>query len=398
MRQLRQIELDRLQLLTEHNVEFTLIEPTATGLTKSIMDATGPVRTYLKTQGVHDFNLQAQGQEHKLLVQAKLLGAFSESHSTVSLYRPITKKGDPRIWFTGLKRYVEANDILGIIHFEGTLYVINVAQLDLRQLIQGELHNPIKELVSQINRDANAIANELLFRLRGIAAMGPVAALLQADTAVGRTLETLLDIPINSRRAPDYKGIELKSFRATKGAKKTNNRKTLFAQVPDWQFSKFKSSAQILDAFGYMRNGKFRLNCTVSTLGCNSQGLQLKLNGSLGRLVENSARAEIGDFATWAIDSLHQTLLSKHNETFWIAADSIHENGQEYLHYKNAAHTRKPITSQFDILLEQGLITLDHLISRHDDGKVKEHGPLFKIHPRALSLLFPPSLSYDLLV
>ena len=396
MRQLSQIELDRLQLLTEHNVEFTLIEPTVTGLHKSIMDATGPVRTYLLKQAVHDYDQQGQGQDHKVLVPAVLLGPFKEEASTASLYRPVTKNGDPRIWFTKLKKYASPNDILAIIHFVGKLFVINITALDLEQLVRGGLHNPIKDLISAVSQDANAIAHELLALLRKIAAMGPVPAQLQADTAVGRTLETLLGIPINSFRAPDYKGIELKSFRDKKGEKKTNNRKTLFAKVPDWQISKLKSSAQILDAFGYWREADFKLYCTVSATTRNSQGLQLRLDAKIGQLLENSDQAAYGDFVAWALDGLHQSLLEKHNETFWIAADSIVEDGREYFHYKRAEHTRKPITSQFDILVEQGLITLDHLIKRNAKGRVSEKGPLFKIEPTALNLLFPPSRKYDL--
>ena len=60
--------------------------------------------------------------------------------------------------------------------------------------------------------------------LNKISAQGPIPALLQADTAIGRTLETLLGIDINSSKKPDYKGIELKSYRDKKG-----NRKNLFA-------------------------------------------------------------------------------------------------------------------------------------------------------------------------
>lgn len=69
---------------------------------------------------------------------------------------------------------------------------------------------------------------------------------------------------------------------------------------------------------------------------------------------------------------------------------------KEYFQYKKVEHTRKPIVSQFDILLEQGFITLDHLIKRKADGRVNEKGPLFKIRPDALALLFPPSKIYDL--
>jgi len=46
MRQLSGIEINRIKLLTEKSVELCLIEPAETGLEKSIMDATGSVRTY----------------------------------------------------------------------------------------------------------------------------------------------------------------------------------------------------------------------------------------------------------------------------------------------------------------------------------------------------------------
>ena len=89
-------------------------------------------------------------------------------------------------------------------------------------------------------------------------------------------------------------------------------------------------------------------------------------------------------------------MLEKHNETFWIAAESSREDGVEYLHYTKVEHTRKPIVSQFDLLLEQGIITMDHLIKRTLAGKTVEKGPLFKIKPNNVGLLFPPSRVYDL--
>jgi hypothetical protein len=216
--------------------------------------------------------------------------------------------------------------------------------------------------------------------------------MLTADTAIGRTLETLLGIDINSSKKPDYKGIELKAYRDKRG-----NRKNLFAQVPDWNLSKFKSSAEILDSFGYNRGDDFKLYCTVSALVRNSQGLKLKMNADINQLIENSDKSNIGDFVVWGLETLHNRLLEKHNETFWIAADSISIGGLEHFQYKSVEHTKKPIVSQFDILIEQGIITLDHLIKRKKIGSVVEKGPLFKIKPNALGLLFPPSQRYSLL-
>ncbi len=392
MRQLTKVEIERIKLLTEKSVESALIEPTSTGLEKSIIDATGTVRTYLKAQNIHNYEVQKQGPESKIQVTFYLVHSDRLETSSASLYRPITKNGDPRIWFKGLGAYAKATDILAIIALENELYVINITRLNFDSLINGEVNNPLQELVNRINYSSNKIAQELLTLLKKIATNGPVPAILQADTAIGRTLETLLGINTNSSKKPDYKGIELKSFRDKRG-----NRKTLFAQVPNWETSKFKSSAEILNTFGYQRGEDFKLYCTVSSLIYNSQGLKLKLNTDVRQLAENSDKATVGDFVVWGLETLHKRLLEKHNETFWIAADSLLIDNKEHFIYKKVEHTKKPIVSQFDILLEQGIITLDHLIKRTSVGKVVEKGPLFKIKPNALSLLFPPSQSYNLL-
>lgn len=216
--------------------------------------------------------------------------------------------------------------------------------------------------------------------------------MVAADTSVGRTLETALGIDINSSKQPDYKGIELKSFRSSR-----TNRKNLFAQVPDWNLSKFKSSAEILDAFGHKRGDDFKLYCTVSAITRNSQGLTLKLDSDIKQLIENSDKTEIGDFVVWPLKTLHNRLLEKHKETFWVEATSTYIDGIEHFQYSMVEHTKKPITSRFDILIDQGIITLDHLIKRTTNGKVVEKGPIFKIKPSGLHLLFPPSEKYNLI-
>lgn len=390
MRQLTDQEIEKIKILTENSIELCLIEPTQNGLIKSIMDATGSVRSYLKSKNIHDYYSQGQGPENKVIINSLLVTSSVFIPSSASLYRPTTKKGDPRIWFKGLGQYAKANDILGIIEYDGVLYVINITQLDLASLIDGNFNNPLKELIQEINQLSNEVAEELLGLLNKIAARGPVPAMLKADTAIGRTLETLLGIDINSSKQPDYKGIELKSYRDKRG-----NRKNLFAQVPDWSKSKFKSSAEILSNFGYDRGEDFKLYCTVSAIVRNSQGLKLRLDSDVNRLYEN-AELPAGDFIAWEIETLHNRLLEKHNETFWIAADVIHIGEVEHFQFKKVEHTKKPITSQFDILLDQGIITLDHLIKRKPSGSVVEKGPIFKIKPNALGLLFPPSNIYNL--
>lgn len=391
MRPLSNFEEQNLKVLTENSVSLTLIEPTENGLKKSIMDATGTVRNYLKANNFHDYSLQLQGPENKIIIEAIIYNENSVFNSKTSLYRPQTKKGDPRIWFSGLTKHSNPNDILALICFDGKIHILNITQLSVEQLLKSALINPLKELIQEINGVENAIANELLLMLKKIAG-NPIPSMIDADTSVGRTLETALGIDINSSKLPDYKGIELKSYRAKKG-----NRKNLFAQVPNWKLSKFKSSAEILDAFGYWREEDFKLYCTVSGITTNSQGLSLKVDSDINQLIENSDKQGVGDFVVWTLDKLHERLLEKHKETFWVAADTVSIDGKEHFQYKSVEHTKKPIVSQFDILLEQGIITLDHLIKRNSKGKVVEKGPLFKIKPNSLELLFPPSNKYQLI-
>lgn len=391
MRALTEAEQSKIKILTKNQVSLSLIEPTETGLKKSIMDATGSVRSFLKENNIHDYDIQGQGPENKVQIEALIYQDFQVIHSTASLYRPQTKKGDPRIWFSGLTKISNPNDLIAMIFYSGSFHIFNLTYLNVEALLNSNLINPLKELILEISGKANETAFELLAMLRKVASAGPIPSMVAADTSVGRTLETALGININSSKQPDYKGIELKSFRSSR-----KNRKNLFAQVPDWSLSKFKSSAEILNAFGYYRGDDFKLYCTVSAITRNTRGLSLKLNSDIKQLIENSDKPEIGDFVVWTLDNLHSRLKEKHKETFWVEADSSYINGTEHFQYSLVEHTKRPITSQFDILVEQGIITLDHLIKRNSNGKVVEKGPLFKIKPNALDLLFPPSEKYEL--
>lgn len=391
MRKLTSTEQNKIKLLTKNQVSLTLIEPTETGLKKSIMDATGSVRNYLKDENIHDYESQKQGPDSKIMIPTIIHTGFKTIKSKASLYRPITKSGDPRIWFYSLTKVADPNDIIAITHYEEKLQVFNLTKLDIEALINSSVQNPFQDLINAINNTENEVAFELLAMLRKIAQSGPVPSMVDADTSVGRTLERVLGIDINSSKKPDYKGIELKSFRNSR-----TNRKTLFAQVPEWKLSKFKSSAEILDAFGYDRGDDFKLYCTVSAITRNSQGLNLRIDNDIEQLIENSNKPEIGDFVVWSLDKLHSRLKEKHKETFWVEAESTRIDGREHFQYKLVEHTKKPITSQFDLLIDQGIITLDHLIKRNSKGKVVEKGPLFKIKPKALDLLFPPSNIYKL--
>ncbi len=391
MRKLTDSEQNKIKVLTKNQVSLALIEPTENGLKKSIMDATGSVRSFLKENNTHDYDIQGQGEANKVQINTLIYHDYQVIRSTASLYRPKTKKGDPRIWFSGLTKIANPNDIIAITFFDNCFHIFNLTRLDINALIDSALTNPFKELIFAINFEESEIAIELLNKLKLIAGQGFVKSVINSDTGIGRTIELLLGIEMNSSKSPDYKGIELKSFRDSR-----NNRKGLFGKTPDWELSKFKSRVEILDAFGYWEMGVFRLYNTIRGTGRNAQGLILKIEDKKDWLVENSNRPEIGDFLVWKLETLRKELLKKHKETFWIRADSKNENNNEYFHFKEVEHTKNPMIDKFEILVETGAITLDYPIKRMPDGKVIDKGCNFKLKANCLDLLFPPSEIYKL--
>ncbi|MFB2734147.1 MvaI/BcnI family restriction endonuclease [Shewanella mangrovisoli] len=386
---------EEIRLLIERNkktlvslgVEFSLFEPTLTGLKKSILDATQPVRTHFELVSFHDYAIQQQGPEHKVKKVAYLLSKDGAFKTTVSLYRPVTKSGDPRMWFSNLAHIAEAGDQVAIIIRDDAAYLVNLSTEYLDETLKIPDH-PFTLFVNSYKAVTTSAADELLKMLSDLA-RAPFPAERSGSTGIGYTLEKLLGITANSSKLPDYKGIELKSGRSD------GNRTTLFAQVADWGISPCKSSAEILDNHGYQREEDFKLYCTLSALKPNSQGLHFKYDPKTDQLQEWYYEERI--VAIWPGSVLRSRLKEKHTETFWIQADSSIIDGVEHFQLKSVTHTRAPILSQLIPLLVSGVITMDHLIKRSaKTNKVSEKGPLFKMNKRDLDMLFPKPLVYSL--
>jgi len=393
MRQLTEIEQDNARYLSEKDIEFSFLLPTATGLKKSIMDAVSSLRDYLLKTGVHSYADQLQGPDNKVCFDAVIVGATSVCSSIASLYRPETKQGDPRIWFSRLKSQVSPDDMLAIVAAGTVLYVLNLSssQFQQRMAIDGEFASVISEL--RPSQDISGTASELLIKMKRLAHAGFIPAECNGDTAIGRTLESALGLTMNSSPLPDYKGIELKSKRG-----ESNTRKTLFAKVPDWNISTLKSFREFLDAYGYDRDGLRRLNCTVNALQRNPQGLKLAVDYGLNLLIENGSRsgAVQNKIFVWTLLTLQEKLAEKHKETFWVAAETRTVSGREEFLFKSVEYTRSPHIYQLPDLLAMGLATVDHLIK--EKGKsAHERGPLFKVNKTGFQLLFPAPRNFDLM-
>jgi hypothetical protein len=382
-RALTTAEAEQLRKLNESGLDSALLFLTETGLHKSILDATGPVRDFLRKAGIHDYESQKQGEQHKVRPDGIIYQRGQPNKIKISLYRPKTKKGDPRIWPYRLGQFAKPNDVIALFSMNQKIHIVNLSEYEPVKL--DDASSELSDLLNSSRRDHNQVAAELLSKLERIAGQGPIPADGHGDTAVGRSVETALGIRMNPDKAPDYKGIELKAHRT--GA---NTRVNLFAQVANWRISKIQSSRKILESFGYddAENQCRRLCCTVSTKAPNPQGLILVTNFEKGRLDENCHNGNRSEpVCTWEMRNLHNRLLEKHAETFWISAREINNDGRVYFKLESILHTRRPSTQQFDRLLDSGIITMDHLI-KMKDGKCVEKGPLFKIYPKMRGQLF----------
>jgi hypothetical protein len=380
----------------QQGVEAAYFVPTDTGMTKSIVDAHEGIRRFLKTKGLHDFDQQRQGPDNKKKLAVKLVFSDHTVDRELSLYRPQTKSGDPRLWVGRLGEYAQPFNLIAlIVDSTGMIYIINCSRADI--LASRERPgSPLHQLLNKASK--SDVAEELLEKLTDISVMGFVDSMRNGPTGIGYTLETLLGISANSSRAPDYKGIELKAGRmpARGGAR---NRSTMFSQIPKWEMSRLKSGKEILRSYGYHSADRDRqqLYCSVSSTP-NSQGLYMKVNSS-GELIENLAVKADGteeSVVVWILSELETALATKHKETFWVKAQQRQSGSMEQFHFTNVVHTRRPLVSNFGLLVDTGKIEMDYTLSSKPSGGTRDHGYLFKLWPRDFDLLFPPPVNYAL--
>jgi hypothetical protein len=390
-----------IEILAKNGVEAGYLVPTSTGLDKSILDAHASLRSYFKSTNFHDYESQGQGSSGKKILKGVFLTSEGLHPTDVSLYRPTSKTGDPRIWIYGLKELVAAGNLLTLFTHNNVLYIVNAS--DRRSISDdGVLCSPLLNLIVEIVRDSDFISLELLDKLKGIANHGWISSLRNGPTGIGFTLESLLGITANSSKSPDYKGIEIKSSRSSGG--KSSSRITLFSKTPNWNLSPIKNGLGLLDSYGYKaQNDRLQLYCSLSnqpnTLG---HFLEVQNDEVILHSKHLSSSGLVNNVLLWDMDQLRSSLSNKHKETFWVKAKVRRApNGVEQFLYTDVIHTKKPLLSNMVEMLRLGRIELDYVIheefNKNGKRKSRDHGYLFKMWDENIINLFPPPRHYSLL-
>ena len=380
-----------IELLSPYDIDYAFIIPTETGLTKSIIDATIPIRLLLKKNNIHDYALQSQGVENKEIVKANLIFYNSIKETTMTLYRPNTKQGDPRLWIKGLPYYCKPNNLLLVAVYNKEVFLVNTSDKQVMESIN-LINSPLGSFLSQFLPTKSRIADELLEKMKEVSSKGFIESKYTGSTSIGIVLAENLGIAkYDMSKKPDYKGIEIKSYR------EFNSRSNLFSQVPNWKKSTCRSGKDIIDKYGYFESysGRHQLYCTVRANIPNPQGLFFSLdeiNDVLESLHDLSKREKV---VLWDMSVLRGRLLEKHPETFWVATDVIYDQGKEYFHYTHVVHTKNPKLVVFDTFLNNGRISMDFAMHKKSTG-VRDHGYLFKIFHQDLEYLIPIIGTYQL--
>ena len=235
---------------------------------------------------------------------------------------------------------------------------------------------------------------EVLNDLKKLSLKGPIKAVSQGSNAIGKTLQSELNIGHSTTSRNQYKGFVISSTSSK------SNRTNLFAKVPDWEKSEIKSSKEMLDLYGVEDpKGKYlkKLFCSVNSLEPNNFGLIFVVDKFSKVLQEKYFdKGEKKSIAIWSTEQLFQKLI-KLDKTIVISANLFKKKDGNYFHFRFAEFMLEPSIENFFELLDYGAITMDHLISLKKGTNVRDQGPIFKISKNSKKELFYDYQKFDLM-
>lgn len=395
MRAFTDVELGNVTFLTQKCIDYTFVRVTESGYKRNMLEATGTMRYYFEKSGIHDYANQLKGEEHKVSLPSLIWNDSSATLTMTSLFRSETESGDPCIWPDGMEKYCKPDDILALIYYSKRLHIINLTRIDVEKICKSAIHTPLKHFVDSAHRHVRAASEEIADSLQLTAGWHPYDKINEL-TPVQEIARILPGIKVNSSNYPTYKGIELRD--------KLDGRTTfdtfseyLFTQAPDWESSHLHSAKEIVNVYGFCRDRKKRHQNTMSCLSLNSQNLGLTLYPDKDILAIEEKKPKVGrnnkvtytkvaDVAFWQLSELRNCLLREFHEAFCFYIWSAEVRGCRCWTSTSALHSKNPIVSQFDYLLETGYITVEMRQPRPscDSYKFK-----FKLKKEAKGILFP---------
>lgn len=404
--------------------EATLLFPSKTGITKNILDAHISLRMLMAKNGYHDYSKQGQGEEHQVYKPTIINDGEAVYYYDMSLYRPETKDGDPRLWpcisrnnktkinlhtkdikpGEAFGKLCKPDDLFAAIIVDSILVLIRITD----NIIKLSNHNKSKvpnlnginqqfsnwiTLGSELRVDGKSIEDEQFIVSEIIDKLESygdsfVESRGDSDMAVGKTVEWMLGIEPNSSKDPDYHGVEIKSART---GQQKNKLTTLFSKTPDRKLSPYKPY-EVVTRFGKIDEQTQR-PCVYASIGPKDKSRNLM--GFFTRFSNDCISLELWNIDIdkplfiWPLEELRSALTKKHRRTLWIAVNFRKIKSKEEFQIKSAKLTGDPCFTTFLDFIREGKITVDLTMSLKGKAQaVRDHGYLFRIQQSHLDELF----------
>lgn len=215
--------------------------------------------------------------------------------------------------------------------------------------------------------------HEILFsKLR---ALGQLKVTGVGSGRYGLSLEKALGIDANSRKDADFMGIELKT-------KYGSTLQTLFSRVPS-RYSSVDNKAEFFDlhaSFDAKRNR--RALYTSFSSKPDGFGFSLRVIGHDIVVLRNGEPV-----LEYEAEQIEEALLSKHSQTAFISVLPAKLSGKETISILAVKYCKWPSILRFLSLVESGQVFLDFTLSAKD-GKIKDHGFLWRIRGESIERLY----------
>lgn len=215
--------------------------------------------------------------------------------------------------------------------------------------------------------------NILLRKLRELSGRGPMLVKGKGTGRFGLLIEEALGIKPNSKKDPDFMGIELKT-------KSDKSLQTLFSRLPS-RFVGHHDKQTMFRQHSYVRNGRQALYTSFNATA-DSLGFRLKVCDQVIQVFHK--RSAVLEYDA---ESLEEALLSKHTQTAYISLLRGTQNGQQTCSLVSVQFCKWPSIIRFMRLISSGDVFLDFMMSENR-GRIKDHGFLWRIRTASLENLY----------
>jgi hypothetical protein len=310
----------------------------------------------------------------------KMLHAEQEGQSInkARLYRNLSKRHPDR---TAKAFELKFQNISAVLY---ELRLPYCAGLQPRHNYQRLLHLIVLDQLDRSPLPAVEPHEILTAKLRELARRAPIPVTKVGSGRFGLAIEEALGIRQNSDKAADFMGIELKT-------KTDKSLQTLFSRKPSRYVDSMDKNG-MFDRHSYLDTARRRRALYTSfSRKPDSLGFRLEVDGQVIR-VDRSGVAVL----EYDAEDIEAALLSKHSQTAFVSVKPVKSNERELCSVQRLNLCKWPSIIRFLQLVSGGDVFLDFTMSQAANGRVKDHGFLWRIRSDSLERLYLHSQPIDL--